>query len=131
MLGVLVATVVLEGANIWLHYRSIHSSDSKQGGPVTTCSRVLKSLSNCILKMFNVFLGYLVMLSVMSMNIWLFVAAILGSGLGHLFMRPLLLARFPVHEENAATVPETEILSVRRKDLCHETSANETAPMLA
>jgi len=131
MLGVLVATVVLEGANIWLHYRSIHSSDSKKGGPVTTCSRVLKSLSNCVLKMFNVCLGYLVMLSVMSMNIWLFVAAILGSGLGHLFVRPLLLARFPVHEEKAATVPEAEILSVRRKDPCHETSTNETVPMLA
>ena len=81
--------------------------------------------------MFNVFLGYLVMLSVMSMNIWLFVAAILGSGLGHLFLRPLLLVRFPVHEEKAATVPETEILSVCRKDLCHETSAKVTAPMLA
>ena len=67
----------------------------------------------------------------MSMNIWLFVAAILGSGLGHLFMRPLLLARFPVHKQKAATVPETDILIVHRKDLCHETSANETAPMLA
>jgi len=34
MLEVLVATVVLEGANIWLHYRSIYSSNNKKGGPM-------------------------------------------------------------------------------------------------
>ncbi|KAH3794602.1 hypothetical protein DPMN_148139 [Dreissena polymorpha] len=49
-------------------------------------------LLGTVVKMATLTFGYLAMLLVMTMNYWILVAAVLGSGLGHLIMRPIIAA---------------------------------------
>lgn len=59
------------------------------------CTRTKLSIAHrivgSVLHMLHVLTGYVLMLLVMSYNAWILIAVVFGAGLGHFFIRPVLL----------------------------------------
>lgn len=140
MLLVTIVTMLLECFNVWLHFRekqllesrdSDISRDSKCHANSNRYYRLLTLCVSTVLKMFTVALGYIIMLCVMSMNLWLFLSAILGSGLGHLFLRPLLTAKLQVEKGEKTDAQEMTVLNANDKEERYDLKdEQESAKML-
>lgn len=48
-------------------------------------------LERSFLHMFQVVVGYMLMLCAMSYNVWIMISVVLGAGLGYFFLRPVVL----------------------------------------
>lgn len=140
MLLVTIVTMLLECFNVWLHFRekqlrephdSDMSHDSKCHTKSSRCHRLLTLCVSTVLKMFTVALGYIIMLCVMSMNLWLFLSAILSSGLGHLFLRPVLTAKLQGKKGETTHTQEMTVFNASDKEEQYDTkNEQESAKML-
>lgn len=92
MVFVLLLTMATETLVFYLHVK--HGENSRQRKSRRTCNLLSSLLRLALWKMVALCLGYLTMLSVMSMNVWLMVSAILGSGLAHMFLRPIIASKY-------------------------------------
>lgn len=123
MLFTMCITIAYEAVKFAFDVRRLHASRDS----IVMLSRHRQNISHFVTTLYKtiaVALGYLVMLIVMSMNIWLFASIILGHALGHIFIRPLLARRLQntFHDCDPKTVQET----MERQRLSGTSSSNES-----
>ncbi|KAL4235932.1 hypothetical protein ACF0H5_004322 [Mactra antiquata] len=84
MLFTMVLTAVLEFLSIYLHIRERHRKQSN----IFSGNKLLFNAFTAVIHMVKLGLAYIGMLCVMTMNVWIFVSIVLGSGISYLFIRP-------------------------------------------
>lgn len=57
--------------------------------------------------MFQVLVGYMLMLCAMSYNVWIMISVVLGAGLGYFFLRPVVLHWLEQRTKNREKGKET------------------------
>lgn len=104
MMIVAAGSILFECLNFTLHLREHHRDyNMKQVKSNYRYHRTCYQLVSSLCRMISAALAYLIMLCVMTMSIWLLISVVLGSGLGHLFTRPLLIRMFkqtPLEEKD-------------------------------
>ncbi|XP_052778197.1 uncharacterized protein LOC128215551 [Mya arenaria] len=98
MLVVILLATFLEGFKHWLYIRQRNGPDHTQvkgkSRQFTSFWNNIARITTSLQKMLTVTVGYLLMLCVMTMNVWMLVSAVLGAGIGYLLLRPAVSACF-------------------------------------
>lgn len=95
MIGVLAVSVLFESLSFILHLREHHRDESmRHMKSKDTYHKYCYQVVSALCRMISAGFAYLIMLCVMSMNIWILVSVILGAGLAHFFLRPVFSKLF-------------------------------------
>ncbi|KAK6188572.1 hypothetical protein SNE40_004720 [Patella caerulea] len=84
------------------YYVYVHSALDKRGEKCpknATKYKLLSRISGSLLHMLHFTIGYILMLAVMTFNVWIFVSLILGATLGYFFIRPTVEHYFKITRE--------------------------------
>lgn len=106
MVFVLFLTILTESLIFWHQIKTTRKQRDQDQVTRSGHHVIISVLADTLWKMLILCLGYVTMLSVMTMNVWLLTSALLGSGLGHMFVRPLIKSRF-------TSVPEQEDVQLK------------------
>lgn len=117
MIFTIVITVSHDVLKVVLHQWELRQGDLKDK---TTQKRKEKvnHFVRAIVHLMSVTLAYLTMLCVMTMNVWLFISVVFGSGIAHLLIRPILISKL---HQNTGGIIKNEVV-VEGEDLLHEDS---------
>lgn len=81
--------------------------------------------------MLSITLSYIMMLCVMTMNVWILISVLVGSGIGYLFIRPLLSRKLGVDAHHPMVLKPKKISDIEREPLNDRCTAAENGPAVA
>lgn len=95
LISALLASVVIamfyEGVSYYGLVRQTVNKERMRSSTVKKSSKIFQHTHKTFLHMLQVTIGYVLMLCVMTYNIWMLVSVAVGAGIGHFLVRPLVV----------------------------------------
>ncbi|KAH3831582.1 uncharacterized protein LOC127876506 [Dreissena polymorpha] len=91
---VLTLTLILEVLDHWLHIQQERQTYMPRTRNPTDADNRIQWLITCH-RIATLVIGHVVLVCVMRRNIWILTMVVIGSGLGHFFLKPFVIRRLP------------------------------------